>query len=41
MVIEHCNRQSWKTDILEFIVRLGYKTVKKTNENAILLWDKL
>lgn len=42
MVVEHCHRQLWETDILAFLVQLGYKIIIKIRgNNTILLWDKL
>lgn len=40
MVVEHCHRQLWETDILAFLVQLGYKIIIKIRgNNTILLWS--
>ena len=41
LVIEHCNRQLWKHDVIQSMRKNGYKTVCKNRSNTILEKTKL
>lgn len=36
LVIEHCHHQEWETDIIEYLLENGYRSVNKTRANTIL-----
>lgn len=39
-VIEHCNRQYWENDVIEYMLSNGYKKVYENRSNAVLQKDK-
>jgi len=36
IIIEHANKKNWKINILEYLLKIGYRTLWKNNNNSII-----